>query len=53
MGKGKGSPAFWVCRIKPGQVLYEIDGVSTSLAMQAASLAYHKLPVKTSFSQIN
>ena len=53
MGKGKGSPAFWVCQIKPGQVLYEIDGVPASLAMQAASLAHHKLPIKTAFSKID
>ena len=53
MGKGKGSPAFWVCRIQPGQLLYEIDGVPASLAMQAARLAYYKLPVKTMFSQID
>jgi large subunit ribosomal protein L16 len=49
MGKGKGSPAFWVCRVQPGQILYEMDGVPPSLARQAAKLAYHKLPLKTAF----
>lgn len=49
MGKGKGFPSFWVCRVQPGQILYEIDGVSYSLAKQAAELAYQKLPLKTAF----
>ena len=53
MGKGKGSPAFWVCRIQPGQILYEIDGVPGSLARQATKLAHHKLPIKTFFSRID
>jgi large subunit ribosomal protein L16 len=47
MGKGKGAPAFWMCRIQPGQILFEMDGISLPLAKQAAHLAYHKLPVKT------
>lgn len=50
MGKGKGAPSYWVCRIKAGQFLYEIDGVSLALAKQAALLAYYKLPIKTTFS---
>ena len=49
MGKGKGTPEFWVCRIKPGRVLFEIDGVSTQLAKEALALAAAKLPVKTRF----
>ena len=53
MGKGKGSPSHWICRIQPGQILYEMDGVSFSLAKQAAELAYHKLPFKTSFLSID
>ena len=49
MGKGKGTPEYWVCRIKPGRVLFEIDGVSTELAKEALSLAAAKLPIKTRF----
>ncbi len=49
MGKGKGTPEFWVCRVKPGRVLFEIDGVSTALAKEALSLAAAKLPIKTRF----
>jgi large subunit ribosomal protein L16 len=49
MGKGKGAPEYWVCRIKPGRVLFEIDGVSTELAKEALSLAAAKLPIKTRF----
>lgn len=49
MGKGKGAPSFWVCQVQPGQILYEMDGVPASLAMQAANLAYQKLPLKTAF----
>ena len=49
MGKGKGAPCFWVCRIKKGQILFEIDGVSPQLAKQAALLAHFKLPFKTQF----
>lgn len=52
MGKGKGSPSHWVCRVRPGQVLYEIDGVTAPLAVQAMKLAHHKLPVKTCFVRI-
>lgn len=53
MGKGKGSPSHWICRIQPGQILYEMDGVSFSLAKQAADLAYHKLPIKTAFLYVD
>jgi len=47
MGKGKGSPDHWVAVIKPGRVLYEIDGVDPTVAKEACRLAGHKLPVKT------
>ena len=49
MGKGKGSPSHWICRVKPGQILYEMDGITASLARRAADLAAQKLPVKTAF----
>ena len=49
MGKGKGSPEFWVARVKPGHMLFEISGVSTEVAREALRLASHKLPVKTKF----
>ena len=47
MGKGKGSPEFWVAVIKPGKVLYELSGVDKELAVEALKLAGHKLPFKT------
>jgi large subunit ribosomal protein L16 len=49
MGKGKGSPEFWVAPIKPGTILFEIKGVSKELAQEALSLASQKLPVVTKF----
>src|SRR5262247_1308788 len=49
MGKGKGTPELWVCRIKPGRVLFEIDGVSVQVAREALDLAAAKLPIKTRF----
>jgi len=49
MGKGKGSVEYWVCQIKPGRVLYEIEGVSETLAREAFALAAAKLPIITSF----
>ncbi|MBJ6801791.1 50S ribosomal protein L16 [Geomonas propionica] len=49
MGKGKGSPDSWVCVIKPGRVLYEMEGVSEEVAREAFRLAAHKLPVPTKF----
>jgi large subunit ribosomal protein L16 len=49
MGKGKGAPEEWVAVIKPGRILFEIDGVSLELAQEAFRLASHKLPVKTAF----
>ena len=52
MGKGKGAPSYWVCRIKAGQLLYEIDGVSPILAKQASLLAASKLPFAICFSTL-
>lgn len=49
MGKGKGNPELWVAVVKPGRMLYEMDGVSQELAAEAFRLAAHKLPVKTKF----
>jgi len=49
MGKGKGSPEHWVAVIKPGRVLYELDGVPEELAREAIRLAQYKLPFKTRF----
>lgn len=49
MGKGKGSPSYWMCRIKKGQILFEIDGVNQDLAKNAAQLANQKLPFHTKF----
>ncbi|ORU90174.1 MAG: 50S ribosomal protein L16 [Cycloclasticus sp. symbiont of Poecilosclerida sp. M] len=51
MGKGKGSVEFWVAQIKPGTMLFEIQGVSRELAQEAFALASAKLPFKTKFSQ--
>ena len=49
MGKGKGAPEYWVCRIKPGRILFEVDGVTVQVAKEALALAAAKLPVKTRF----
>ena len=49
MGKGKGTPEFWACRIKPGRVMFELDGVPENLAREAFDLASAKLPLKTKF----
>ena len=49
MGSGKGSPEYWVCVVKPGRVLFEMDGVSKEIAQEAMRLAGHKLPIKTKF----
>ncbi len=49
MGKGKGSVEYWVAKIQPGKMLYEIEGVSEEVAREAFSLAAAKLPVKTIF----
>ena len=49
MGSGKGTPEYWVCRIKPGRILFEVDGISQALAREALELAAAKLPIKTRF----
>lgn len=49
MGSGKGSVEFWVCRVKPGRVMFEIDGVSEAIAREAFERAAAKLPIKTKF----
>jgi large subunit ribosomal protein L16 len=51
MGKGKGAPDHWVAVIKPGRILYEMEGVPEDLAREAFRLASHKLPLKTRFIQ--
>jgi len=50
-GKGKGAPEFWVAVIRPGRILFEIEGVPENLAREALRLASHKLPIKTHFVQ--
>ena len=47
MGKGKGSPEFWACRVKPGRILFELDSVTEEQAIEAFSRAAAKLPIKT------
>ncbi|MBB36163.1 MAG: 50S ribosomal protein L16 [Hirschia sp.] len=47
MGKGKGSPEYWAAKVKPGRILFEIDGVSEDIAVEALSLGAAKLPIKT------
>ena len=49
MGKGKGSPEFWACKVKPGRIMFEIDGVPQDVARRAMELAAAKLPVRTRF----
>ena len=49
MGKGKGAPDYWVAVVRPGRVLYEIEGVTEELAREAFLRAHHKLPIKTRF----
>ena len=49
MGSGKGAPEFWVCRVKPGRVLFELEGVPVNVAREALDLAAAKLPIKTRF----
>ncbi|HEU5139005.1 MAG TPA: 50S ribosomal protein L16 [Bacillales bacterium] len=51
MGSGKGAPEGWVAVVKPGKILFEIDGVSEEVAREALRLASHKLPVRTKFVQ--
>ena len=47
MGKGKGSPEYWACRVKPGRIMFEVDGVPANVAHEALKLAAAKLPVQT------
>src|ERR1700724_2001052 len=49
MGSGKGSPEFWVCRVKPGRIMFEVDGVPASLAREGFELAAAKLPIAARF----
>jgi len=49
MGSGKGAPEWWVCRVKPGRIMFEVDGISPQLAREALTLAAAKLPIKTRF----
>jgi len=49
MGKGKGTPEYWACRVKPGRILFEVDGVTESVAKVALYKASAKLPIKTKF----
>ena len=49
MGSGKGSPEYWVAVVKPGRILFEMDGVAEDVAKEAMRLAGHKLPIKTKF----
>jgi large subunit ribosomal protein L16 len=49
MGKGKGSPEYWVAVVKAGRILFELEGVSVEMAKEAMRLASHKLPIKTKF----
>ncbi len=48
-GKGKGSPEYWACRVKPGRILFEMDGVPEGVAREALALAAAKLPINTKF----
>ena len=49
MGKGKGNPEFWACRVKPGRIIFEVDGVTEEIARIALYKASAKLPIKTKF----
>ena len=49
MGKGKGTPELWVCRVKPGRIMFEVDGVDEETAREAMRLAAAKLPIRTRF----
>jgi large subunit ribosomal protein L16 len=49
MGKGKGNPEYWVAVVKPGRILYEMDGMTREVAQEALRLASHKLPIATCF----
>ncbi len=49
MGKGKGTPEYWCCRVKPGRIIFELEGVSQEIAREACERASAKLPIKTKF----
>src|ERR1700742_1856890 len=51
MGSGKGAPEFWACRVHPGRIMFEMDGVPLNVAKEAFELAAAKLPIKTKFVQ--
>ena len=51
MGSGKGAPEFWAARVKPGRILFELEGVTVQVAREALELAAAKLPIKTRFIQ--
>ena len=51
MGKGKGAPEFWAAKVKPGRIMFEIDGVPEETAREAMRLGAAKLPIKTRFIQ--
>ena len=53
MGKGKGNNEYWVCRVKPGRIMFEVDGVSIEEAKKAMALASAKLPIKCKFVERN
>ena len=53
MGKGKGANEYWACRIKPGRIMFEVDGVSIDDAKRAMTLAAAKLPIKCKFVERN
>ena len=53
MGKGKGNPEYFVCRVKPGRIIFEIDGVNDILAKEAFDRAASKLPIKTKIIKRN
>ena len=53
MGKGKGSIEFWACRVKPGRIMFEVDGVNINDARKAMTLAAAKLPIKCKFVERN
>jgi large subunit ribosomal protein L16 len=53
MGKGKGSVEYWVCRVKPGRIMFEVDGVDVNDARKAMTLAAAKLPLKCKFVERN
>lgn len=49
MGKGKGSPEYWVAVVRPGRIMFELEGVTMEIAKEAMRLAAHKMPIKTKF----